>query len=56
MADQSIDDLNPTGSSAQDEKTSTSDEPRGLATEEIDDREDVLDDEQINDRFQATDN
>lgn len=57
MADISKDDLNRTAPSVQDEKNVPSEEPReDTATEEIRNSEDVLEDEQINDRFQATDN
>ena len=56
MADRSKDELNPTAPPVQDEKNPSSEQPRSQATEEIRDKEDVLDDESINDRFQATDN
>ena len=59
MADQSRDDLNQTPPSVQDEKNPSSEQPGSRTTEEISNKEDVdeaMEDENINDRFQATDN
>jgi hypothetical protein len=59
MADRSRDDLNQTPPSVQDEENRSSEQPGSRTTEEIINKEDVeeaLEDEKINDRFQATDN
>jgi hypothetical protein len=59
MADRSRDDLNQTPPSVQDEENRSSEQPGSRTTEEITDKEDVeeaMEDEKINDRFQATDN
>jgi hypothetical protein len=54
MPDRSNDDLNQTTPSIEDDKSS--EQPGTRATEEIRNREDIEEDENINDRFQATDN
>jgi hypothetical protein len=57
MAERSKDDLNETPPSREGDKNPPSAQPKGGATtEEIGKKEDVIEDERINDRFQATDN
>ena len=57
MADQSKDDLSRTTPSFQDEKNPPSMPPeRDPAAEQTENREEIVEDERINDRFEATDN
>ena len=57
MAQRPTDDLDATSPAVQDDNDSPEAQPQeGTPVEEIRSREDVIEDEELNDRFQATDN